>query len=81
MTMVAAMSSRWRHARAGSGRFGESGRGEEEDAVTMSAAMLLHGGAAADDAWRAGGGRCYIGKGADDNGKRRERASDDGSAV
>jgi len=49
--------------------------------VTMSAAMLLHGGAAADDAWRAGGGRCYIGKGADDNGKRRERASDDGSAV
>ena len=32
--MVAAMSSRWRHARAGSGRLEESGRGEEEDAAT-----------------------------------------------
>ncbi len=32
-TMVAAMSSRWRHVRACSGRLGESGRGEEEDTV------------------------------------------------
>ena len=47
----------------------------------MLAAMLLHGGAVADHARRAGGGRCYIRKGADDNGTRRERASDDGSAA
>ena len=33
-TLVAAMSSRWRHARAGSGWNGESGRGEGEDAAT-----------------------------------------------
>jgi len=32
-SMVAAMSLRWLHARAGSGWFGESGRGEEEDAA------------------------------------------------
>ena len=37
-------------------------------------------GATVNDARRAGGGRCYIRKGADDNGKRRERALDDGSA-
>ena len=55
--------------------------GEEEDTVTMSAAMLLHGGGAADNARQAGGGRCYTGKGVDDNVKRRERASDDGAAV
>ena len=32
-TMVEAMSSLWRHARAGSARLRESGRGEEEDAA------------------------------------------------
>jgi hypothetical protein len=59
----------------------ERARGEEENAATMSAAMLLRGGATANDARRVGGGRCYIRKGADDNGKRRERALDDGSAT
>jgi len=47
----------------------------------MSATMLLHGGAAADDVRRAGGRLCYTQKGADDNGKRRERASVDGAAA
>ena len=49
--------------------------------MTMSVAMLLHGGAAANDTRRAGSGRCYTRKGADDNGKQRERALDDGSAA
>ena len=31
--MVAAISLRWQDAKAGSGRLGESGRGEEEDAA------------------------------------------------
>ena len=42
-TMVAAMSLRWRHARAASGRLGESGRGEEEDtAMTMRQWQCCH---------------------------------------
>jgi len=48
-TMVEAMSLRWRHARAGSARLGESGRGEEEDAAMRR--------------WRCChvvGGRCYL---------------------
>jgi hypothetical protein len=53
----------------------------EEDTVTMSVAMLLHGEAAADDARQAGSGRCYIRKGVDDNSKRQERVSDDGVAA
>ena len=46
-------------------------RGKEEDAMTMLVAILLHGGAAADNTRGAGGGQCYTRKGADDNGKTR----------
>jgi len=45
----------------------------------MSAVMLVHGGALADNVRQAGGERCYTRKGADDNGKRRE--PDDGAAA
>ena len=42
----------------------------------MPAAMLLRKGPVADDARRAGGGRCYDTGGVDDNGKQQERTAD-----
>ena len=49
--------------------------------MKMSAAMLLRQGPVADDARRSVGGRCNDTGGADDNGKRREWAADDGEAA
>ena len=49
--------------------------------MTKLAAVLLREGQVADNARRAGGGRCYDTGGADDNGKQQERAANDGAVA